>query len=76
LLLLFFALLFIKKPVHIDLILFCLTYCLMMLILIGLATPILGGIERYKSVVIPFMFILLLLVTDQDKIVRTFKLKK
>ena len=76
LLLLFFALLFIKKPVHIDLILFCLTYCLMMLILIGLVTPILGGIERYKSVVIPFMFILLLLVTDQDKIVRTFKLKK
>lgn len=76
LLLFFVSLFFIRRPIiYRDLVLFCLMYCLMMLILIGLVTPILGGIERYKSVVIPFMFILLLLVIDKDKIVNRFKLK-
>jgi hypothetical protein len=66
LLVFFIALFFIKRPIpHIDLALFCLIYSVMMLILIGLVTPILGGIERYKSVVIPFMFILLLLITKK-----------
>ena len=68
------ALFFLKRPfLHNEIILFCLTYCLMMLILIGMTTPILGGIERYKSVVIPFMFILLLLITDRDKVLKTIK---
>lgn len=66
LLLIFLALFFSKRPfLHTDLILFCLLYCFMMLILIGLVTPILGGIERYKSVVMPFIFILLLLITQK-----------
>lgn len=66
LILLLASLFFIKRPVgNLDLVLFCLLYCLMMLILIGLVTPILGGIERYKSVVIPFMFILLLLISKK-----------
>ncbi len=66
LLLIIAALFFIKRPIpNKDLVLFCLCYCLIMLILIGLVTPILGGIERYKSVVIPFMFILLLLITKK-----------
>jgi len=76
LLLIFISLFFLKRPVNMDLALFCLLYSLLMLILIGLVTPILGGIERYKSVVIPFMFILLLLITDTDKILQRFKLKK
>lgn len=65
--LLFFLALFLsRRPIpNKDLVLFCLTYCLMMLVLIGLVTPILGGIERYKSVVIPFMFILLLLISKK-----------
>ena len=68
LLLFIVALFLIKRPVaNLDLVFFCLTYCLMMLVLIGLVTPILGGIERYKSVVIPFMFILLLLITKNNK---------
>jgi hypothetical protein len=75
--LILFALFFIKRPIlHKDLVLFCFTYSLMMLILIGLVSPILGGIERYKSVVIPFMFILLLLITDKDKIGRVFGQRK
>lgn len=66
LMLIIFALFFIKRPIpHREMVLFCLTYCLTMLVLIGLVTPILGGIERYKSLVIPFMFILLLLITQK-----------
>lgn len=71
------ALFFIKLPLqHIEIVLFCLVYCLMMLVLIGLVTPILGGIERYKSVVIPFLFILLLLITDTTKLAVIWKAKK
>src|SRR6185312_2161268 len=74
LILIFIALFCLKYPiVHKEIALFCLIFCLMMLILIGMVTPILGGIERYKSVVIPFMFILLLLITDTNKIVKVFK---
>ncbi len=62
------AFFFIKRPIpNKDIVLLCLLYSLMMLVLIGLVTPILGGIERYKSVVIPFMFILLLLITKQNE---------
>jgi len=64
----FIALFFLKRPgANIDLVLFCFFYSLMMLILIGLVSPVLGGIERYKSVVIPFMFILLLLITKKSE---------
>jgi len=52
---------------------FCLSYCLLMLVLIGISTPLYGGIERYKSVVIPFMLILLLLIYDKEKFKRTLK---
>ncbi len=68
LIVIFVALFFSKRPfLHKEIVLFCLAYCLMMLILIGMTTPILGGIERYKSVVIPFMFILLLLITKKPE---------
>jgi hypothetical protein len=52
---------------------FCLVYCLLMLTLIGLTTPIYGGIERYKVVVIPFLLILLLMIYDKEKVKRLFK---
>ena len=65
-----------RKPEHQNIIALCLIYSLLMLILIGLSTPLYGGIERYKSVVIPFMLILLLLIYDKDKLKRILKLKK
>jgi len=68
----FIALFFIKRPVlHKDLVLLCFFYSLTMLILIGMVTPVFGGIERYKSVVIPFMFILLLLITKKPQKIKT-----
>src|SRR6185437_3735138 len=54
---------------------FCMVYCLLMLILIGLVTPVYGGIERYKAVVITFLLILLLLIYDKEKAKRFFKIK-
>ncbi len=41
---------------------FCLTYCLLMFTLIGLVTPLYGGIERYRTLAMPFLLILLLLI--------------
>lgn len=74
LLLVIAALLLLKKrPEHINIIALCLTYCLLILTLIGLTTPLYGGIERYKSVVIPFILILLLLIYDEEKLKSIFK---
>lgn len=64
-----------KQNKHTNMVAFCVSYCLLMLVLIGLSTPLYGGIERYKSVVIPFMLILLLLIYDKDKFRRILKLK-
>lgn len=75
--LILFALVFRKKQlIHKNMVAFCLSYCLLMLVLIGISTPLYGGIERYKSVVIPFMLILLLLIYDKDRINTILKRKK
>jgi len=72
-----FALIFMKKDTpYKNKIAFCLVYCLLMLVLIGLVTPVYGGIERYKAVVIPFLLILLLLIYDKEKVNRFFKIKE
>jgi len=77
LLLIILSLVFIKRQnPNNPIALFCLSYCMLMLILIGVSTPMYGGIERYKSVVIPFMLILLLLIYDKDKLNRLLKNKK
>jgi len=55
---------------------FCFTYCALMLILIGLVTPLYGGIERYKCVVIPFLLILLLQIYNKEKLKRLFNRNK
>ena len=51
---------------------FCFTYSLLMLVLIGLVTPLYGGIERYKCVVIPFLLILLLQIYNKEKLKKLF----
>lgn len=75
-LLILFALIFGKwKELRKNEVAFCFTYCLLMLVLIGLVTPIYGGIERYKAVVMPFLLILLLLIYDKNKVKRIFRKK-
>jgi hypothetical protein len=73
-LLILFAIIFIKKKYLVkSKIAFCLVYCLLMLILIGLVTPLYGGIERYKALVMPFLLILLVLICDTEKLTRLIK---
>lgn len=73
-LLILLALIFSKRSkLYKSEIAFCLTYCLLMLVLIGLVTPIYGGIERYKALVMPFLLILLLLIYDKEKVKRIFR---
>jgi len=62
-----------RKNPNNHMVAFCISYCVLMLVLIGITTPLYGGIERYKSVVIPFMLILLLLIYDKEKFKRTLK---
>ncbi|HTA81561.1 MAG TPA: hypothetical protein VK783_01390 [Bacteroidia bacterium] len=62
-----------RKNPNNHIVAFCISYCIFMLVLIGITTPLYGGIERYKSVVIPFMLILLLLIYDKEKFKRTLK---
>lgn len=76
-LLILLALIFSKwKNLRKNEIAFCFTYCLLMLVLIGLVTPIYGGIERYKVVVMPFLLILLLLIYDKEKVKRILRKAK
>ena len=53
-----------------NLLLFCLTYVLLLYLLIGYTTPVMGAIVRYKAPALPFLFIALLLIFDKEKFTR------
>jgi len=61
---------------HIPLILFCLSFVLVLFILTGLTTPVIGAMVRYKAPALPFLFVLLFLLTDKDKILRYLPKRK
>lgn len=74
----FFILLFIllclfffskKIPNH-HLIYFCLSIVVLLFVLIGITTPILGAVVRYKIPVLPFLMIAFLLILDKEKLLR------
>jgi hypothetical protein len=46
---------------------FCISFILTLSILIGLLTPVLGAIVRYKTPLLPFLFTALLMLTDKEK---------
>lgn len=46
-----------------NLLLFCISFVLSVFILIGLTSPVMGAIVRYKSVAIPFLLLIPLLVS-------------
>jgi len=56
--------------------LFCLSFVLYLYLLIGTTTPILGSLVRYKIPGIPVLLIVLLLLTDREKLFRRLGLKK
>ncbi len=62
--LLFFS----KKFSQNHLVYFCLTVTALLFILIGLTTPVLGSIVRYKVPVLPFFLIAFLFIPDKEKL--------
>jgi len=72
--------LFFIKPLDAEewnVFLFCFSFVFILYIIIGLTTPVLGAIVRYKTPAIPFVLISMLLLIDKEKIVQRFpKLSK
>lgn len=50
-----------------NLVLFCMMYVMILFILIGWTTVVMGAIVRYKLPALPFLAMTLLLITDRDK---------
>ncbi|MFH1322146.1 MAG: hypothetical protein ABII90_16030 [Bacteroidota bacterium] len=53
-----------------NLLLFCASFVLILYILIGLATPVMGAIVRYKAPGLPFLLIIFLLIIDKNKLIK------
>lgn len=60
------------KEKYSPLFFFSLFYFVSLYTLIGLITPVMGAIVRYKIQVLPFLFFILLKFLDKDKLVRKF----
>lgn len=59
---------FLKKGFPMAMALFCVSFICILFALIGLTTPILGALVRYRIPGIPFLVILIGLITDENKI--------
>jgi len=55
---------------------FCLTITIMLFVLVGVTTPILGAAVRYKIPALPFLAIGLLLILDKQKLLNKFPFLK
>ena len=73
LLLLLPAAVFILRPlreIDLPLLLFCAGFCLLLGLLIGWTTPVVGALMRYRVPLLPFFAIALLLIADPRKTAR------
>ncbi|MES2837795.1 MAG: hypothetical protein V4667_09755 [Bacteroidota bacterium] len=68
------SLLFFKIPVknNLDVWFFCLSFSSILFILIGLTTPVIGAIVRYKIPALPFFLMFVFLTFDMEKIKTKF----
>lgn len=64
-----------KRPsrTNVNLIYFSLTFALILVLFIGLTTPVMGSIVRYKAPALPFLFLSLFLLLDTKKTTSFFK---
>jgi uncharacterized membrane protein len=60
---------------HSPIIFFCFSFVLILFIIVGLITPVVAAIVRYKVPALPFLCIGLLLLMDTKKITQLFSLK-
>ncbi len=78
-LIIFIAIFFRLKKIpeeNIPLILFCISFTAIPFILVGLTTPVIGAIVRYKAPALPFLLAVFLMIIDKDKILRLLKRNK
>jgi len=68
--LLILMLLYYKKTSSKPVLWFCLAYAFLTLAVIGLTTPVLGAIVRYRITAIPFLLFAILLCTDKEKLLK------
>ena len=52
--------------------LFCCSFVLILYVIIGLTTPVLGAIVRYKTPAIPFLLIAFITIIDKEKVLNKF----
>lgn len=57
-------------------IVFCLTFSILLFVIIGLTTPIIGAIVRYKIPAIPFLIFVALLFLDDSKLPKKLRSNK
>lgn len=69
---------FFKKPSHKEklFIMFALTFILYLAVMIGLVTPILGAIVRYKLPIMPFMLMIIICCLNIEKLSQKLPLLK
>ena len=48
---------------------FCVSYCVLLLLIIGWTTPVMGALVRYRVPVLPFLALIALLVVDLERLV-------
>jgi hypothetical protein len=61
-----------KKQFPLALVLFCLSFVILLFCLIGLTTPVLGALVRYRMPGIPFLIIAITLMADERKVLQFF----
>lgn len=66
----------VKKIKHERVFWFCIFFALILAAIIGLSTPVLGAIVRYRTPFLPFLFIALFLIIDFNKVLKFLKIKK
>jgi len=78
-LIVFFALFFRLKKIPVDyipLIIFSLSFTIVLFILIGLTTPVIGALVRYKVPAFPFIMAVLLIIIDKNRVLNLFRKRK
>ncbi len=76
--LLLLGIVFMKPLRHINwnLLLFCLSFVVILFLLTGWVTPVMGAIVRYKVPVLPFLVMIFLLLMNKEKLVNKIRFLK
>jgi hypothetical protein len=65
-----------SKNKNIQILCYCLSFSILLFVLIGLTTPILGAVVRYKIPALPFFLIAFLVILDKDKLLKKLPILK